>query len=149
MKGLDAASLMNQQMTPDMLQLMQLSGMGGLGLQQGLQQAAAQQQQQTPQRNKAKKRPLPEGSNKGDTSRPASRSSLASSSNRAPTPANEAKKRKSEDKVDVYALPNTMKIPLIMADGTKMPDGVTNRELKGLLDSNPSIKVMLELSYFF
>lgn len=137
MKGLDAASLLNQQMTPDMLQLMQLSGMGGL---QGLPGA-----QTTPQRPKGKKRPLPEGSAKGDTSRPASRSSLASSSNRAPTPANEAKKRKSEDKVDVYSLPNTMKIPLIMADGTKMPDGVTNRELKGLLESNPAIKVTLSL----
>lgn len=132
MKGLDAASLLNQQMTPDMLQLMQLSGMQLPGLNPG---------QTTPQRPKAKKRPLPEGSQKGDTSRPASRSSLASSSNRAPTPANEAKKRKSEDKVDVYSLPNTMKIPLIMADGTKMPDGVTNRELKGLLESNPAIKV--------
>ena len=101
------------------------------------------------------------GSTKPD-SRPASRSSMASSA-RAPTPsgmmggvgaggapgtpgssvggAQEAKKRKSEDKIDIASLPNTLKIPLIMGDGTKMADGVSNKELKGLLESNPSIKV--------
>merc|ERR1712113_787484 len=99
----------------------------------------------TPRQQKPKKRPLPSDSQKDSNSRPASRSSMASSSHRAPTPSgNEAKKRKSEDKVGIASLPATMKIPLIMADGTKMADGVSNKELKGLLESNPSIKVDYE-----
>lgn len=133
LKGLDAAALLNQPgMTPEMLQIMQMS------LGQGLPGTSPS----TPRQQKPKKRPLPSDSQKDSNSRPASRSSMASSSHRAPTPSgNEAKKRKSEDKVDIASLPASMKIPLIMADGTKMGDGVSNKELKGLLDSNPSIKV--------
>lgn len=136
LKGLDPAALLSQPgMTPEMLQLM----LGG---------AALPNPSPSPRQQKqGKKRPL-HGSESRDkqepNSRPASRSSMASSSHRAPTPSgNEAKKRKSEDKIDISSLPNTMKIPLIMGDGTKMADGVSNKELKGLLESNPSIKVRL------
>ena len=128
LKGLDPAALLSQPgMTPEMLQLM----LGG---------ALPNPSPSPRQQKQGKKRPLGSESSKNQesNSRPASRSSMASSSHRAPTPSgNEAKKRKSEDKIDISSLPNTMKIPLIMGDGTKMADGVSNKELKGLLESNP------------
>ena len=66
---------------------------------------------------------------------------MASGSQRASTPNTEGKKRKSDDKVDVTTLGQNQIIPLIMG-GVKMPEGIPNKDLKGLLDSNPSIKVI-------
>lgn len=137
-KNIDPKALAGQPgMTPEMLALMQF-GMNpaGLGTPTG------QPGTSTPKSKSAKKRPATDNGsvkNEKPDSRPASRSSLASSQ-RAPTP-NDAKKRKSEDKVDINTLPPNMKIPLVMADGTKMSDGIPNKELKGLLESNPQIKV--------
>ena len=136
---LDPKALLAQPgMTQEMLALMQLGmnpgalpGMGG--------SVGGSATPPTQSKKSMKKRPAPEVKNERSDSRPASRSSL-SSSHRAPTP-NEAKKRKSDDKLDLASLPNNMKIPLVMSDGTKVPDGVSNKELKGLLDSNPQIKV--------
>ena len=143
---LDPKALLNQPgMTPEMLALMQL-GMGQPGM--NLSGAAPPTQQKS---SKMKKRPAPAESNsvknERPDSRPASRSSL-SSSHRAATP-NDAKKRKSDDKIDLNSLPNNMKIPLVMSDGTKVPDGVSNKELKGLLESNPQIKVLQTIVIFF
>lgn len=132
---IDPKALLNQPgMTQEMLALMQLGMQPGMGMGQTTPQ---------PSKSKMKKRPAPADTqvkHERPDSRPASRSSLTSS-HRAPTP-NDAKKRKSDEKVDLNSLPNNMKIPLIMSDGTKVPDGVSNKELKGLLDSNPQIKVL-------
>ena len=137
-KNIDPKSLAGQPgMTPEMLALMQF-GMNPAGLGNPTGQPGTS----TPKSKSAKKRPATDNGsvkNEKPDSRPASRSSLASSQ-RAPTP-NEAKKRKSEEKVDINTLPPNMKIPLVMADGTKMSDGIPNKELKGLLESNPQIKV--------
>lgn len=135
---LDVKSLMSQPgMTPDMLALMQMQ----LG-QPGMPNMGQTQPQQPSKKIKKRQAPNDFGQKQESNSRPASRSSIASSHN-ARQSASEPKKRKSDEKVDINTLPNNMKIPLIMSDGTRVPDGVSNKELKGLLDSNPQIKVKI------
>lgn len=104
--ALDTKNLLSQPgMTPEVLQLMQMQGlpipgMAGLGV-------------PTPKKS-AKKRPAPTtelGSAKDPDSRPASRASMASGSQRASTPNTEGKKRKSDDKVDVTTLGQNQIIP--------------------------------------